>query len=957
VHDNLTQSESVLSTLGALPAAARQSANVDTYTARVPSFDATLDQVHGGPHLHFGALATWRMLQEQFVGHGIPMAYVRFYIRECAVCQKYRRTLTNDRIPHVTRHLKVPGPRSTVGIDGFKMTPPDKHGNSYIHVLVNHFTKHVYLHPSKLQNAEGAANAILTYISLFGRFTKLISDPGSDYTADTVLQLNRYFGIERALSLVDRHESNGVESTNRELKRHIQTLVHDKRFSDRWSEPQVLGLITFHINNMRSSESGYSAFDCTFGSMQSDFFKSLGVESASLTSTSNYVVELTKDIAAIQHSSKDFQQTLVAKRATDLSKPRNSWSSGDLVFVDNLAPLHKLQAPRLGPYEVVAHHRNDVTLRDLITSVTKDFHVDRLSLFAGSPATAFDLAMRDNNQHLIERFLAYRGDVNTRQTMQFLISFTGDPDPVWRTYDKDISDTAPFESFCKSLPQLEPLLSTAIQASANAIALRKQRTDTTHHEGDTIFVDLRSQDIYEHEWYNSITISGKDIVPRYSCMRVGRSAPSQRGITTGTRVDLLDDAFQLVHRVDSHFLRYNGTLTATSDFPNGSKVVTRAFATAHPYVPLNHSKHRAMIPADRLPVLAHVPTILSTDPETLRIVSYNVNGLASALRKGFLDQLKTMKGGPPDVLLLQETRAHMQDEAQFEKRFSILGYTHFIMVAGAPHHQSGVAVVSKTPFLLLPNGPGVERGRAIAIAVEGVTLVNIYAPIVCSKQQLMIDRRVQFDNAVLAWLHTLPDQILLGGDFNLAADATLDIVLRRNASDPMQLFTSDVEHNLYTSLIATEYVDVFRALHPANRAYTTFPRGSWQGMSIRVDYFMASPLLFPTITACKIQPQTPVSDHAGVEITVKRPRINSSFPFESGSPTSLMVSHYNNWLPPTEHPYPRPSPPPTNIKSSTKRQRGGGRETPQRPVSHSTQPLVARGAQNSEQRKDRASSL
>ena len=83
------------------------------------------------------------------------------------------------------------------------------------------------------------------------------------------------------------------------------------RFSDRWSEPQVLGLITFFINNMGSSESGYySAFDCTFGSLQSDFFQSLGIEFATFTPTSSqFVVEVTKDIAAIQQSSREGSST------------------------------------------------------------------------------------------------------------------------------------------------------------------------------------------------------------------------------------------------------------------------------------------------------------------------------------------------------------------------------------------------------------------------------------------------------------------------------------------------------------------------------------------------------------------------------------------------------------------------------------------------------------------------
>jgi hypothetical protein len=123
----------------------------------------------------------WRMLQSQFPGHGIPYSYVAYYVRECSTCQKVRRTLSNDRQPTIIRHLKVPGPRSTIGIDGFTMTPANKHGNSYMHVIVNHFTKHVCLYPGKSKDAECA---LISYISMFGRFNSIISDPGSDYTSD-----------------------------------------------------------------------------------------------------------------------------------------------------------------------------------------------------------------------------------------------------------------------------------------------------------------------------------------------------------------------------------------------------------------------------------------------------------------------------------------------------------------------------------------------------------------------------------------------------------------------------------------------------------------------------------------------------------------------------------------------------------------------------------------------------
>jgi exonuclease III len=219
------------------------------------------------------------------------------------------------------------------------------------------------------------------------------------------------------------------------------------------------------------------------------------------------------------------------------------------------------------------------------------------------------------------------------------------------------------------------------------------------------------------------------------------------------------------------------------------------------------------------------------------------------------------------------------------------------MVAGAPHYQSGVAVASKTPFILLPNGLDVEQGRAMAIRVEGTTLVDTYMPIVCSTQQHLIERREKFDGAVLSWLATLAEPILMVGDYNLVADAKCDIVLHRKPAVGTTYFSSDVETNIFRAMTSKGYVDVFRALHPDARAYTTFPAGSWKGMRARIDYFMASAAMLPNIIACKVHPHTPVSDHAGVEVSVKRQGTNPWFPFDAVSlAPSPSTNYYDQWF-------------------------------------------------------------
>jgi exonuclease III len=653
-------------------------------------------------------------------------------------------------------------------MDGFSVTPPDIHGNNHMHVVINMFTKHVFLFVCKDKTAITGANALVTYMALFGRHDSLMTDPGSDYKSEVVNQLNQYLSFTHRFSLVDRHESNGTEPTNRELKRHIQAMVFDLNLRDRWSEPHVLALITMEINSNRSSESGFSAFDLLFGTKSREYFTNLGAESLSpIDRYSDYIRELDQDIARMREISRQFQFKLAERRATDISVPRNHWQPGDYVLLDNLDPAHKLQAPRLGPFKVVKHvqNKNEVFLENLVDGNVKPFFVGRLSLYTGTIKEALKGARADRDQHLIERFSAYRGDVDTRQTLEFRVEFT-DGDVVWKPFDQDLAGTAQLESYCVSLPQLRPLLISASEAAKQRSALSKLPTADTHPEGTIIYVDMRSRRIFEPEFYLALVLPDKDIRPRYVELVVGKNV-AVRGTRKGSRVELIDKAYGLAHVVDNYFLHVNGTVRCIQDLPADSEVIDAAFARAYPYDPINTAAHRRLVRRDL--------GVITPPADTLRVWSCNVNGIFSALQKGLAAELQGMPGGSPDVLLMQETKAHPSEEARLERTFASFGYKFFCLVSGAQSQYQGVAVASKTQFTLLGNAP-TERGRALAIRIFGIIITNLYAPIVCSHQDDMIQRRVDFDEPIVEWIRSRsPDLQLVCVDLNAFQDIAMDL--------------------------------------------------------------------------------------------------------------------------------------------------------------------------------------
>ena len=171
-------------------------------------------EVHGGRSMHWGARRTWLALNKRFPGHRIPYRWVEDKVAECSVCQLYRRGFENY-LEEIGTHLKPPHSRARVGFDGLTITPPDKNGNTHLVVIVDHFKKYAWGWVAKDYTAISIATALFVYYCTFGVFDEVYTDPGSNILSEVVEQLNKWLQVKHVVALVDRHESNGVEGTNK----------------------------------------------------------------------------------------------------------------------------------------------------------------------------------------------------------------------------------------------------------------------------------------------------------------------------------------------------------------------------------------------------------------------------------------------------------------------------------------------------------------------------------------------------------------------------------------------------------------------------------------------------------------------------------------------------------------------------------------------------------------------
>ena len=547
-------------------------------TTQYDQWISMLKQVHGGGSLHWGVAETWRRVQEHFPGSDMPYKFVVEYVLSCAICQKYRLSSPRNRLAPIIRTLKAPGPRERTSVDVLEISPPAEDLSRYIYVMTNICTGLAFGRVTKTKTAEDAADSMAIYISIYGITTTWVSDPGSDFTSETMQRLAEYFGTRYSFTLVDRPEANGVEPVNKQVLRHLRALVADRRLVHAWSKPSILAVIFAAINSSTKSEHGIDPFTATFGSLATPYFlrqESLTSGSHSLDNT--YVKQLDLCISAAYEVIAETHASIIKKRtAPNHESPQNRFQPGDYVFVDiDGNRRNKLQAPKLGPYEVVSHVKNDVTVRDLHSGVIKPaYHITRISLFDGTRQEAMDLAMHDKDEYVIVSFRRFRGNPETRTTVEFEVLFS-DGSCVWLPWNLSLFETVPYERFCQSDPMLTPLLYTAADFAKIRSALNKQPISAVR-PGDTVFLNLR---YYSHTWY-------KEEVPYDNKYDVAYLVPCRYGQLSHKRcrIQLLDDVFNANRPfvVNHQFVRYYGWCTNLAQYPGPYILVDKMFYDTHP---------------------------------------------------------------------------------------------------------------------------------------------------------------------------------------------------------------------------------------------------------------------------------------------------------------------------------------------------------------------------------------
>jgi hypothetical protein len=466
-----------------------------------------LQSAHNARRGHWGLRSTMKILDKLHPGHRIPVQTVSDFIAQCPICQKNRQGMI-DSLQPIVRHLKPEYKRKTIGVDMLTITPTDKFGNSYLIVIVVHFTKLAWGYPSSTKDASALVKALVTFFSIYGLYDTIMSDPGSDLTSNLTEQLEKMYGVKHIFSLVNRHESNGVEGTNKQILRHLRALVHEERIVEQWSSPTVLPVIFFIINSHVSSETGLSPFEAHFGSDDATYLKVPSNLSPN-KQQHEFLRLLNDNLKTLTAASKNFQDDIVKSRTRNNDPDnQNMFQPGDYVLLqqDASQPRSTKLAPKyLGPYQVISQLKNDVTARHMSSGVVKELHVENLKRFYGTTLEAKSAANIDQDQYEVERIVGYRGDPTKRSTMQFGLLFKAG-DIIWKFYCKDITDTQYFETFCEARPELKRLLTTEAISKAKLTAINQTPISDSLVNSNS-FMNLR---IYGYKKYSEFNLDESD---------------------------------------------------------------------------------------------------------------------------------------------------------------------------------------------------------------------------------------------------------------------------------------------------------------------------------------------------------------------------------------------------------------------------------------------------------------
>ncbi len=249
----------------------------------------------------------------------------------------------------------------------------------------------------------------------------------------------------------------------------------------------------------------------------------------------------------------------------------------------------------------------------------------------------------------------------------------------------------------------------------------------------------------------------------------------------------------------------------------------------------------------------------------MRIITYNVNGIRSAINKGFAGWLAT---NPADIICLQEIKA---ERAQVDlAAIEALGYESYWFSAQKKGY-SGVAIFTKIKPDAVFYGNGIMQsdaeGRVIRADFGDVTLLNCYFPSGTSGEERQ-GYKYQWLDEFYAYITELKKErpnLVICGDYNICHKP---IDIHNPVSNKKSSGFLPEERAWLDKFLELGFTDSFRHLNAEAAGHYSWWSARFnsraQNKGWRIDYVTVSKPLEPKLKHTAIYPDVIHSDHCPV---------------------------------------------------------------------------------------------
>jgi exodeoxyribonuclease-3 len=252
----------------------------------------------------------------------------------------------------------------------------------------------------------------------------------------------------------------------------------------------------------------------------------------------------------------------------------------------------------------------------------------------------------------------------------------------------------------------------------------------------------------------------------------------------------------------------------------------------------------------------------------MKVISYNVNGIRAAIKKGFIEWLTATN---PDVICLQEIKA--QEDQLDLSLFEAAGYTYNYWYSAQKKGYSGVAILCKEKPNNVVYGTGIEtmdfEGRNLRVDFDTVSVMSLYLP--SGTNSARLEFKFNFMDEFQVYVNELKKEVpnlIICGDYNICHQ---EIDIHNPKMKGVSGFLPE-ERTWLDSFIKSGFIDSFRffnkeADHYSWWSYRANARNNNKGW--RIDYHLVTEPLRERLQRAYILPEAKHSDHCPIVVELK----------------------------------------------------------------------------------------